>query len=167
MSPVPSLALVSRFDPRRIVLRDVEPLELCPRGDCLCTRHRLIRCEELGDEVDVATVRDLLEAFHLVQGDVLPDEVAVSWVLAARGLFLSPAIQAIPDSGLLTNQPFSKSRSLIVGERASTMGTAYFIRRRRQRLQTADARGYMTQMKFIFGLTCLFLPLLFAAARHP
>src|SRR5207245_6702842 len=33
----------------------------------------------------------------------LPDEVAVRWVLAARDPFFSPAIQAIPDSGLLTN----------------------------------------------------------------
>src|SRR5436190_9626778 len=103
MSPALSLALRSRLDPRRIVLGDVELLELCPRSDCLCTRYPPIRCEELGDEVDVATVRDLLEALHLVQGDVLPDEVAVHWVLAARGLFFSPAIQAIPDSGLLTN----------------------------------------------------------------
>src|SRR5438552_16778250 len=103
MSPALSLALRSRLDPRRIVLGDVELLEFCPRSDCLCTRHPLIRCEELGDEVDITTVRDLLEALHLVQGDVLPDEVAVRWVLAARGLFFSPAIQAIPDSGLLTN----------------------------------------------------------------
>src|SRR5882724_5920545 len=98
-SPVPSPALRSRLGPRRVVLRDVEALELCPRSDCFCTRHTLIRCEELGDEVDVATVRDLFEAVHLVQRDVLPDEVAVRWVLAARGLFLSPAIQPIPDSG--------------------------------------------------------------------
>src|SRR5712691_4067330 len=104
MSPALSLALRSRLDPGRIVLGDdVELLELCPCSDCLCTRHSLIRCEELGDEVDVATVRDLLEALHLVQGGVLPDEVAVGWVLAARGLSFSPAIQAIPDSGLLTN----------------------------------------------------------------
>ena len=53
-------------------------------------------CEELGDEVDVATVRDLFQALHLVQGDVLPDEVAVGWVPAARGLSFSAAIQAIP-----------------------------------------------------------------------
>src|SRR5881397_3107318 len=59
MSPALSLALRSHLDPRRIVLGDVELLELCPRSDCLCTRHPLIRCEELGDEVDVATVRDL------------------------------------------------------------------------------------------------------------
>src|SRR5712691_5015507 len=103
MSLALSLALRSRLDPRRVVLGDVELLELCPRSDCLCTRLPLIRCEELGDDVYVATVRDLLEALHLVQGDVLPDEVAVRWVLAARGLFLSPAIQTIPDSGLLTN----------------------------------------------------------------
>src|SRR5213593_149521 len=104
MSPALSLALRSRLDPGRIVLGDVELLELCPRSDCLCTRHPFIRSEELGDEVDVATVRDLLEALHLVQGDVLPDEVAVRWVvLAPRDLFFSPAIQAIPDSGLLTN----------------------------------------------------------------
>src|SRR5712691_7315223 len=103
MSLALSLALRSRLDPRRVVLGDVELLELCPRSDCLCTRHALIRSEELGDEVDVATVRDLLESLHLVQGDVLPDEVAVRWVLAARDLFFSPAIQAIPDSGLLTN----------------------------------------------------------------
>src|SRR5207302_7848421 len=102
-SPALSLALRSYFDPRRIVLGDVELLQLCPRSDCLCTRHPLIRCEELGDEVDVATVRNLLEALHLVQGDVPPHEVAVRWVLAARGLFFSPAIQAIADSGLLTN----------------------------------------------------------------
>src|SRR5436190_19528868 len=103
MSPALSLALRSRLDPRRIVLGDVELLELCPRSDCLCTRHPPIGCEELGDEVDVAAVRDLLEAIHLVQRDVLPDEAAVRWVLAACGLFFSPAIQAIPDSGLLTN----------------------------------------------------------------
>src|SRR6266849_5479061 len=103
MSPALSLALRSRLDPRRIVLGDVELLELCPRSDCLCTRHPLIRCEEFSDEVDVATVRDLLESLDLVQGDVLPDEVAVRWVLAARDLFFSPAVQAIPDSGLLTN----------------------------------------------------------------
>src|SRR5208337_862548 len=103
MSPALSLALGSRLDPRRIVLGDVELLELCPRRDGLCSRRAFMRCEELGDEVDVATVRDLLEALHLVQGDVLPDEVAVRWVLAARGLFFSPPIQAIPDSGLLTN----------------------------------------------------------------
>src|SRR5438034_10521968 len=65
MSPALSLALRARLDPRRIVLGDVELLELCPRSDCLCTRHSLIRCEELGDEVDVATVKDLLEALHL------------------------------------------------------------------------------------------------------
>src|SRR5437016_3101236 len=86
-----------------MVLRDIELLELGPCRDGRGTRHPLIRCEELGDKVDVATVRDLLEALHLVQCDVLPDEVAVRWVLAARDLFFSPAIQAIPDSGLLTN----------------------------------------------------------------
>src|SRR5271170_2543358 len=103
MSPALSLALRSRLHPRRIILGGVELLELCPRSDCFCTSHSLIRCEELGDEVDVTNVRGLLEALHLVQGDVLPDQVAVRWVLAARGLFFSPAIQAIPDSGLLTN----------------------------------------------------------------
>src|SRR2546421_3187321 len=103
MSPALSLALGSPLDPRRIVLGDVELLDLCPRRNCLCTRHPLLRREELGDEVDVATVRDLLEPLHLVQGDVLPHEVAVRWALAARGLFFSPAIQAIPDSRLLTN----------------------------------------------------------------
>src|SRR5882672_6545627 len=103
MSPALSLALCSRLDPGRIVLGDVELLELCPRSDCLCPRRPLISCEELGDEVDVATVRDLLEALHFVQGYVLPDEVAVGWVVAVRDLFFSPAIQAIPDSGLLTN----------------------------------------------------------------
>ena len=46
---------------------------------------------------------DLLESLHLVQGDVLPDEVTVRWVLAVRDLFFSPTIQAVPDSGLLTN----------------------------------------------------------------
>src|ERR1700684_2394549 len=81
MSPAPSLAPRSRLEPRRIVLRDVERLELSPRSDCLCTRHTLIRCEELGDEVDVENVGDLLQALHLVQGDVLPDEVAVRWAL--------------------------------------------------------------------------------------
>src|SRR5438105_5355286 len=86
-----------------MVLGDVEFLELCPRSDCPCPRRLLIRCEELGDEVNVATVRDLLEALHLVQGDVLPDEVAVRRVRAARGLFFPPTIQAIPYSGLLTN----------------------------------------------------------------
>jgi len=48
-------------------------------------------------------VGDLFEALHLVQDDVLPDEVAVRWVPADRDLFFSPAIQAIPDSGLLSN----------------------------------------------------------------
>jgi hypothetical protein len=102
-SPALSLAIRSRLDPRRVVLGDVELLELCPRRDCLCPPPPLIRREELGDEVDVTTVRDPLESLHLVQRDVLPDEVAVSWVLAARHLFFSPAIQAIPDSGLPTN----------------------------------------------------------------
>src|ERR1039457_2697798 len=102
-SPVPSLALRSRLDPRRIVLRDVELFELRPRRDCFSTRHTLIRCEELSDEVNIATVRDLLESLHLVQGDVLSDEVAVRRVLAARDLCFSPAVQAIPDSRLLTN----------------------------------------------------------------
>src|ERR1700722_16260052 len=103
MSAIPCLALRSRFEPRRIVLRDVEPLELCPRSDCICARYTPIRCEELGNEVDVTNVRDLLEALHPVQGNVLPDEVAVRRVLAARDLFLPPAIQPIPDPGLFTN----------------------------------------------------------------
>src|SRR2546422_10753438 len=78
-------------------------LELCPRGDCLCTRRPLIGFEEVSYEVDVATVRDPLESLHLVQDNVLPDEIAVCGVLAARDLFFSPAVQAIPDPGLLTN----------------------------------------------------------------
>ena len=82
---------------------DVEFLELRPGGDCVCTRRPVARSEELGDEVDVAAVRDLLEALHPVEGDVPPDEVAVGWVPAARDLFFPPAVQAIPDSGLLTD----------------------------------------------------------------
>ena len=103
MSSAPSLAPRSRLDPRRIVLGDGELLELCPRSDCLCTRRPFIGCEELSDEVDVATVRDLLESLHLVQDDVLPDEFAVRGVLAARNLVFSPAVQAISDPGLPTN----------------------------------------------------------------
>src|ERR1700720_852312 len=103
MSPALSLMLRLRLDPRHIVLGDVELFELCPRSDCLCTRHPFIRCEELSDEVDVATGRDLLESLHPVQGDVPPDEVAVRWVPGARDLLFSPAVQAIPDSRLLTN----------------------------------------------------------------
>src|SRR2546425_13273760 len=103
MSSALSLALRSRLDPGTIVLGDGELLELCPRSDCLCTRRAFIGCEELGDEVDVATVRDLLESLHLVQDEVLPDEVAVRRVLAARHLLFPPAVQAIPDPGLPTN----------------------------------------------------------------
>src|SRR5882724_9071615 len=103
MSPALFLAPRSRLDPGRIVLGNVEPLELCPRCDCLRTGHRLLRCEKLGEEVYVAIIRDLLEALHPVQGDVTPDEAAVRWALAARDLFFPPAIQAIPDSGLLTD----------------------------------------------------------------
>src|SRR4029453_3809026 len=97
------LALPPRLDPRRIVLWDIELLELVPRGDYLCTRRLLIRCEEISDEVVVATDRDPLESRHLVQDNVLPDEIAVGGVRAARDLFFSPAVQAIPDSGLLAN----------------------------------------------------------------
>src|SRR5438552_16408415 len=103
MSPVLSPALRSRLEPRHIVLGDVELLEFCPRGDCLCTRRGPIGFEEVSDEVDVATVRDPLESLHLVQDNVLPDEITVRGVLAARDLFFSPTVQAIPDPGLLTN----------------------------------------------------------------
>src|ERR1700726_3012790 len=103
VSPTLSFALRSRLDPRHIVLGDIELLELSPRGDGLCTRRPLIGSEELRYEVDVATVRDPLESLHLVQDNVLPDEIAVGGVLVARELLFSPAVQAIPDPGLLTN----------------------------------------------------------------
>src|SRR5262245_31220669 len=104
VSPALSFVLGSRLDPRHIVLRDVEFLELCPRGDCLGTRRPVIGFEEVSYEVDVvATVTDSLESLHLVQDNVLLDEIAVRGVLAARDLFFSPAVQAIPDPGLLTN----------------------------------------------------------------
>src|SRR5262245_28057179 len=90
-----SLAPRSRLDPERVVFGGVELLELCPRRDCLRTRHPLIRSEELGDEVDVAIVRNLLESLHLVQRDVLPDEVAVRRVCATRDLFFKPEFQAV------------------------------------------------------------------------
>jgi len=83
----------SRLDPQHVVLGDVEFLELVPRGDCLCTRRPVVGLEEVSNEVDVATVRDPLESRHLVQGNVLPHEIAVRGVLAARGLFFSPAVQ--------------------------------------------------------------------------
>ena len=103
MSLVLSLALRSRLDPGRIVLGGVEPLEICPRGDCFCSSGPLIGFEEVSDEVNVASVRNPLEPLHLVQDNVPPDEIAVRDVLAARGLFFSPSVQAIPDPGLLTN----------------------------------------------------------------
>src|ERR1700738_4831504 len=59
VSPTLSFALRSRLDPRHIVLGDIELLELCPRGDGLCTRRPLIGSEELRYEVDVASVRAL------------------------------------------------------------------------------------------------------------
>src|SRR2546430_17172826 len=73
----------SRLHPGRVILRHVELLELGPRGDGSCPCGLLIACEEIGDEVDVATVRDPLESLHLVQEDVLPYEIAVRDVLAA------------------------------------------------------------------------------------
>ena len=98
-----SLALRSGVDPGYIVPGDVELLELCPRGDCFCSSGPLIGFEEVSDGVNVATVGDPLESLHLVQDNVPSDEIAVSDVLAARGLFFSPSVQAIPDPGLLTN----------------------------------------------------------------
>jgi hypothetical protein len=84
VSPTVSFALRSRLDPRHIVLGDIELLELSPRGDGLCTRRPLIGSEELRYEVDVATVRDPLESLHLVQDNVLPDEIAVRREIAAE-----------------------------------------------------------------------------------
>src|SRR5262245_25538692 len=101
-SPALSLALGSCLDPRHIVLRHVEFLEIRPRRDRLCTRRRLIGFEEVRDEVDVATVRDPLESRHLVQSNVLPNKIAVRGMRAARDLFFPPAVQAIPGTGLLT-----------------------------------------------------------------
>src|SRR5947208_13146003 len=91
VSLVLSLALRSRRNPRHIVLGDVELLELCPRGDCFCSRGPLLGFEEVSDEVDVATVRDPLESLHPVQDSVLPDEIAVRDVLAARDPLFPPA----------------------------------------------------------------------------
>jgi hypothetical protein len=59
--------------------------------------------EEIGDEVDIAIVRDPLESRQLVQDNVLPDEIAVRGVLAASDLFFPPAIQAIPGPRFLAN----------------------------------------------------------------
>src|SRR3954467_2237387 len=103
MSSADGPALRPRLDPRRIVLWDIKLLELVPRGDYLGTRRLLIGFEEISDEVVVATDRNPLESLHLVQGNVLPDEIAVGGVRAARDLFFSPAVQAIPYSGLLAN----------------------------------------------------------------
>src|SRR5207237_789984 len=103
VSPVLCLAVRSCLDPRHIVLGDVNLLELFPRGDCLCARRTPIRFKEVGDEIDVATVRDSLESPHPVQDNVLSDEITVRRVIAARDLFFSPAVQAIPDPGLFAN----------------------------------------------------------------
>ena len=98
-----SLLRRPRLDPRRIVLRDIELLELDPRGDYLGTRRFLVRRQELSDEVVVATDSDPLESLHPVQGNIVPDEIAICRARALRDLFFSPAVQPIPDSGLLAN----------------------------------------------------------------
>src|SRR5262245_58144689 len=93
----------SRLNPGQVVLWGIELFELFPCGNCLCTRRPLVRLEEVRHEIDVATVRDPLESLHLVKDDVLPDEIAVRGVLAVHDLYLSPAVEAIPDPGLLSN----------------------------------------------------------------
>src|SRR4030095_4497544 len=102
-SPFLPPALRLRPDPRYIVLGDIELLKLIPRGDYLGTRCLLVGCEEISDEVAVATDRDPLESLHLVQDNVLSDEIAVRGPGAAHDLFFSPTVQAIPDSRLPAN----------------------------------------------------------------
>ena len=58
------LPLRLRPDRRHLVLGDIELLELIPRGDDLSTRRLLVGCEEISDEVAIATDRDPLESRH-------------------------------------------------------------------------------------------------------
>src|SRR5262249_10735391 len=66
-------------------------------------RRALVRGQEVRDEVAIAADWHSLESRHLVEGDVLPDEIAVRWVRAARELRFPPSVQAIPDAGLPAN----------------------------------------------------------------
>src|SRR5215207_2507255 len=86
----------SRADPGRVVLRDVQRLELFPGSDGCRARAPFFRGDKLGDEVDIAAVRDPLEPPHPVEGNVLTDQVTVRRVLAFRHLVFAPAVEAIP-----------------------------------------------------------------------
>ena len=86
----PSLPL--GIDPRSIVLGNIELLEFGPCSNCVSACRPFIGRQELGNEVDVAAVTDPLESFHVVQKDILTDEIAVSRMIPARDLFLSPAV---------------------------------------------------------------------------
>src|SRR5262249_18355657 len=94
---------LNRLDPRPVVLGEVELLDLLPCCDCLGARRSVFSRKEVSDEVDVAAVRDPVESRLLIQHNVLPDKIAVSRTLAARDLFFSPAVQAIPNPRLLPN----------------------------------------------------------------
>ena len=89
---LPFFPLPFRLHPRGIVLGDIHGLEFVPSGNRVLTRAALLSREKLGDEVDVSTVRHLLESFHFVQGDVLLHEVAIRRTVAIRDLLFSPTI---------------------------------------------------------------------------
>ena len=86
-----------------MVLRNVHCFKFGPGGNRIGTRGVLLACEELGDEVDVTIVRYLLEPCHLVEGDVLLDEIAIRRLSAPNDLLFSPAIKAIPDARFLAH----------------------------------------------------------------
>src|SRR5262249_49877256 len=96
-------ALRPGLHPGCIVLGDVHCLEFCPCRNGIRARCIFLRGEELSDEINVTTVRYLLESLRSVQDNVLLDEVTISGVVSLRDLFFSPAVEAIPHTRLLAN----------------------------------------------------------------